>query len=330
MNRSLRATVRAPMAEAPKRIEVPAGKPPERVDKLIVDALGLSRARAKVLFEDGAVKVNGKRVRKGALAAGGDVVEVVLSAQAEVVAAEVAPEPQPELSLRVAFEDAAVVILDKPAGMPSHPLQPGERGTAANFLVARYPECLATNPAALREGGLVHRLDVETSGLLAAARTPEAHQELRAAFTARAVDKRYLAAVSGPLADEGEIEFPVAHAPGDARKMIALGSDDEAARLKARPARTSFKVLERKGDASLLEVRIDTGVMHQIRVHLSAVGAPILGDALYGGPPSPGLTRQFLHAAKLGFISPASGQRIEAESPLPEDLARAWAAVVAE
>lgn len=312
------------MADELKRIEIPAGQPPERIDKVLVDALGLSRARAKKLFEDGFVKVNGKRVRKGVMAGGGDVVEVHLSDEASQPASEVAPEPQPELSVKVAYEDAAVVVLDKPAGMPSHPLKAGERGTAANFLAARFPECLAANPEAPREAGLVHRLDIETSGLLAAARTPEAHQALRAAFTARAVDKRYLAAVRGPLADEGEIELPIAHAPGDARKMRATGSETEADRLKARPARTTFKVLERKGESALLEVRIDTGVMHQIRVHLSAIGAPILGDALYGGAEVPGLPRQFLHAALLGFQSPATGQPVQVESPLPEALQEVW------
>jgi len=320
------------MSNALHRIEVPASAQPERVDKLLVDVLALSRARAKKLFDDGAVRINGKRVRKGVMALPGDVVEVSLSPEAERVPSQVAPEPQPELQLRIAFEDSAMVVLDKPPGMPSHPLDPGEHGTAANFLAARFPECLGANPAAPREAGLVHRLDTDTSGLLAAARTPEAHAALRAAFTARAVDKRYLAAVSGPLGDEGEIELPVAHAPGDARKMVALGSESEATRLKARPARTSFRVLERKGDASLLEVRIDTGVMHQIRVHLSAIGAPILGDALYGGPASPGLSRHFLHAARLGFQSPAGDlpaerRAIEVQSALPEDLDQAWRAL---
>jgi len=318
------------MAVDRKRVELPADQAAERVDKLIVDALQLSRARAKKLFDEGLVRKNGKRVRKGDMAQGGDVLEVDLLPEDAVVPSQVAPEPQPELALGIAYEDASVVVLDKPSSMPSHPLQPGERGTAANFLVARFPECVAANPAAPREAGLVHRLDTETSGLLAAARTPEAHQALRAAFAARAVDKHYLAAVTGPLADEGEIELPVAHHPRDERKMIALGSEDEALRLKAREARTSFRVLQRKGDASLLEVRIDTGVMHQIRVHLSAIGAPILGDALYGGPPLPKLTRHFLHAAKLGFTSPAKGERVDVESALPAELQDAWDALPSE
>lgn len=313
-----------------KRIELPAGAAPERIDKVLVDALGLSRARAKKLFEEGFVKVNGKRVRKGVMAGGGDVVEVHLPAEAAQPASQAAPEAESALEVRVAYEDPAVVVLDKPAGMPSHPLQPGEHGTAANFLMARFPECLTANPEAPREAGLVHRLDIETSGLLAAARTPEAHQALRAAFSARTVDKRYLAAVRGPLADEGEIELPIAHAPGDARKMLATGAETEAAKLKARPARTTFKVLERKGDDSLLEVRIDTGVMHQIRVHLSAIGAPILGDALYGGPAVPGLTRQFLHAALLGFTSPGTGQQVVVESPLPQALQDVWESLKAD
>ena len=313
-----------------QRLDLPASHPAERIDKVLVDALGLSRARAKKLFDDGAVRLNGKRVRKGAIAAPGDVIDVVLSAEAQVAPAEVPPIAQPELELKVAFEDAWVVVIDKPAGMPSHPLSPGELGTVANFLAARFPECVAANPAAPREAGLVHRLDTDTSGLLAAARTPAAHQALRAAFSARTVDKAYVAAVCGPLADSGAIELPVAHAPGDARKMVALGSADAALRLKARDARTTFEVRARKGDCSLLEVRIDTGVMHQIRVHLSAVGAPILGDLLYEGPPSPRLERQFLHAAKLGWPHPDTGARVTVESPLPEDLRSAWDAAPAD
>lgn len=313
----------APDVPARERVQLPAGQAPERVDKVLVEAFGLSRARAKVLFEDGAVKVNGSRVRKGAMVAGGDVIEVVLSTEATVDPAQTPPEPQPELALTVAYQDAAVVVLEKPPGMASHPLKAGERGTAANFLAAHFPECVGANPAAPREAGLVHRLDIDTSGLLAAARTPSAHEALRQAFAARAVDKRYQAAVFGPIADEGEIELPLAHAPGDARRMVACGSEDEATRLKARPARTSFHVLERRGEASLLRVRIDTGVMHQIRVHLSAVGAPILGDALYGGPAIDGLPRHFLHASALGFQSPA-GTRVELESALAADLAAVW------
>jgi 23S rRNA pseudouridine1911/1915/1917 synthase len=139
------------------------------------------------------------------------------------------------------------------------------------------------------------------------------------------VEKIYLAAVSGPIGDEGLIELPLAHDPRDKRKMLALGSDDLATQYKARQARTSFKVLERAIDRSVLEVRIDTGVMHQIRAHLAAIGAPILGDALYGGEALPGLKRHFLHATKLGFMHPMLGQRVDVESPLPPDLVKAWA-----
>ena len=311
---------------ARERVQLPAGKAPERVDKVIGEAFKLSRTRTKALFEEGAVKVNGSRVPKGAMVGGGDIIEVELSAEATVDHAQTPPEPQSELALTVAYQDAAVVVIDKPAGMASHPLKAGERGTVANFLAAAFPECLTAHPAAPREAGLVHRLDIDTSGLLAAARTPAAHEGLRAAFAARVVDKRYLAAVFGPLADEGEIELPLAHAPGDARRMVACGSDDEATRLKARAARTSFHVLERRGEASLLRVRIDTGVMHQIRVHLSAVGAPILGDALYGGLAIAKLSRHFLHASALGFQSPA-GSRVDLESPLPADLSTVWDAL---
>jgi 23S rRNA pseudouridine1911/1915/1917 synthase len=303
--------------------QLPEGHAPVRLDKALVELLGLSRARAKKLLDDDAVRVNGRRSRKGVNVSGGDTIEVVEGAEA-VSDPRAPPVPQPELVVRVAYQDASLVVLDKPAGMPSHPLLPDERGTAANFLAAHFPECVQANAEEPREAGLVHRLDVETSGLLAAARTPEAHAALRAAFAARTVDKRYTALCSGPLADEGEIELPLAHAPNDKRKMVALGSSEQAQKLKAREAHTEFKVLARKGDFSLLQVRIDTGVMHQIRVHLSAIGAPIVGDTLYGGPALAGLSRHFLHAARLGVTSPATQQLVQLESPLPQELQSVW------
>jgi 23S rRNA pseudouridine1911/1915/1917 synthase len=309
---------------SPKRLTLPEGQAPTRLDKVLVELLDLSRARAKKLLEDDAVRVNGRRLKKGLMVKGGDVIEVKEGAEA-VVDPNASPEPQPDLPVRVAYEDAHLVVFEKPSGMPSHPLQVGERGTVANFIAARFPECLKVAPEALREAGLVHRLDTETSGLVCAARTAEAHAALRQAFSLRAVEKIYLAAVSGPIGDEGLIELPLAHDPRDKRKMLALGSDDLATQYKARQARTSFKVLERAIDRSVLEVRIDTGVMHQIRAHLAAIGAPILGDALYGGEALPGLKRHFLHATKLGFMHPMLGQRVDVESPLPPDLVKAWA-----
>jgi 23S rRNA pseudouridine1911/1915/1917 synthase len=205
--------------------------------------------------------------------------------------------------------------------MPSHPLEPGEKGTAANALVGRFPELARIGPAA-REGGLVHRLDTDTSGLLLAARTEAAHAMLRAQFSARTVEKGYLALVAGEIHAGGEIALPLLHDPRDPRRMQAASDPDYAQEHGARPAVTRFLPLERRSGFTLLDVEIATGVMHQIRAHLSFIGHPLAGDALYGGPHVAGLSRHFLHAARLAFAHP-DGSRARFESPLPPDLADA-------
>ncbi len=231
-----------------------------------------------------------------------------------------APAPEASLALTVLHEDPEVLVLDKPAGMAPHPLEAGERGTLANAIAARYPECVAAS-ADPREAGLVHRLDLETSGCIAAARTAEAYRVLRAAFGEGRVEKRYLALVGGLPPAEGEIALPLASDPKDRRRVWPCGSQAEAERLGAQPALTRYRLLERAGPFALLEVEIVTGARHQIRAHLAAVGAPVAGDALYGGPEVAGLSRQFLHAARLAFDHPAGRGRVQAASPLPADLA---------
>jgi 23S rRNA pseudouridine1911/1915/1917 synthase len=278
-----------------------------RVDVWLASALELSRTRVKELLEKGAVRIGGRPPRKGDRTVAGARVEVTLPDE------DPRPVPQPELSLDVIHLDPQLVAVDKPSGMPSHPLEPGERGTVVNALVARHPEC-ADASADPREGGLVHRLDTLTSGVLLAARTAEAWQTVRDAFSGRQVDKRYLAVVTGPVADEGEIDLPLRHRADHVEPALSGGG---------REALTDFRVLSRAGDASLLEVRIHTGVLHQIRAHLAAIGAPVLGDQDYGGRPLPGLDRFFLHAARLGLAHPATGSRLEVAAPLPPELRRA-------
>ena len=290
-----------------RTVEVPPDAAGQRLDVWLAGALGLSRAKVKELLESGAVRQGGRRIRKGDRTVAGARLDV------ELPSADLRPVPEPDAPLTVLHADALLVAVDKPAGWPSHPLLPDERGTVVNALVARYPE-LPDASEDPREGGLVHRLDTETSGVLLAARTRPAWEAVRAAFDRREVDKRDRAAVSGPLADAGEIDLPLRHRADHVEPAPAGGG---------REASSRFRVLSRKGDLSLVEVRILTGVLHQIRAHLAAIGAPVLGDALYGGRPVPGLERFFLHAASLGLEHPGTGRPITFDAPLPPELGAA-------
>ena len=291
---------------------VPEGAAPERLDRAVAKLFGISRGRAMEWIAEGRVRVDGRRAPKGAPVQPGARISVARPPSDQ-------PVPQPDLPIRIVHADAHVVVADKPAGMPSHPLKPGEKGTAANALVGRFPELAGVGPAA-REGGLVHRLDTDTSGLLLAARTAAAHAMLRAQFAARTVEKGYLALVAGEIQAGGEIALPLLHDPRDPRRMQAASDPEYAAEHGARAAVTRFLPLERRGGFTLLEVEIPTGVMHQIRAHLAFIGHPLAGDALYGGPQLPGLSRHFLHANRLAFAHP-DGSRARYESALPPDLA---------
>jgi 23S rRNA pseudouridine1911/1915/1917 synthase len=297
---------------------VPGDAARDRLDRALSRLFGVSRGRAMEWIAEDRVRVDGRRAPKGAQVGPGARVSVRRPPPD-------APAPQPELPLRIVHADAHLVVADKPAGMPSHPLKPGETGTAANALVGRFPELSMVGPAP-REGGLVHRLDTDTSGLLLAARTDAAHALLRAQFAARTVEKGYLALVAGELHAGGEIDVPLAHDPRDARKVRAASDPEWAEVHGARPATTRFTPVERRAGFTLVEVEIATGVLHQIRAHLAFIGHPLAGDALYAGPDLPGLSRHFLHAARLAFAHP-DGSRPRFDSPLPEDLASVLAAL---
>jgi 23S rRNA pseudouridine1911/1915/1917 synthase len=299
------------MTELDER-EVPADAAPDRLDRAVAKLFGVSRGRAMEWIAEGRVRIGGKRAPKGAPVQPGARISVALPPPDQ-------PAPEPDLPIRIVHADAHLIVADKPAGMPSHPLKPGEKGTAANALVGRFPELAQVGPSP-REGGLVHRLDTDTSGLLLAARTDAAHAMLRAQFSARTVEKGYLALVGGEIHAGGEIALPLLHDPRDPRRMQAASDPEYAAEHGARAAVTRFLPLERKGGFTLLEVEIPTGVMHQIRAHLAFIGHPLAGDALYGGPEAPGLSRHFLHAARLAFAHP-DGSRVRYQSPLPPDLA---------
>jgi 23S rRNA pseudouridine1911/1915/1917 synthase len=235
-------------------------------------------------------------------------------------------EPQPEdIPLRIVHEDAALLVLDKPAGLVVHPGAGTSSGTLVNALLARVRD-LSGVGGVLRPG-IVHRLDRGTSGLLLVAKSDEAHRALARQFANRTVEKEYLAVVLGvPARSSGEIDAPIGRDPVHRRRMSVRAP-------RGRAARTSWSVEERFDGAALLRVRIHTGRTHQIRVHLASIGHPVAGDPLYGGtrtPPSRGaaalealssLARPALHAARLAFTHPSSGARLVFEAPLPADLA---------
>jgi len=296
-----------------RTVQLPVDAAGRRLDVVVGEVLGLSRARVKSLFEAGAVRVDGRRPHKGDRATGGARLEVELGEEA------LALVPEPGLELRLLYQDAWLVAVDKPAGMPSHPLKAGETGTAANALVARCPDVAAAGED-IREGGLVHRLDIETSGVLLAARDRLTWAAVRTLFQERSVDKRYWALVSGPIEEVGAIDLPLRH-KGETRVEPAADGGEAG-----REALSDFRVLGRSGDLALVEVRILTGVLHQVRAHLAAIGAPVVGDVLYGGRPFSGLPRFFLHARSVSLRHPATGAALHVESPLPEELQQALAA----
>lgn len=293
------------------RFQAPA---PGRVDKLVAaHAGGASRRRVAALFAAGHVRVDGRVAQKGQIVAAGATIEVAAQPASD---ADLRPVPEPGLVLPVLFEDAALVVVDKPAGMPSHPLRPGETGTAANALVAHHPAC-ADAGEDTREAGLVHRLDTDTSGVLVAARTRDAWSSVRAAFARGAVHKRYLALVHGAPTGAGS-DVPLEHR---GKRMVAGAYGDPA----ALPAETRWHVLEQIGPFHLLECTAHTGRMHQVRVHLALAGAPIVGDATYGAALAPSLPGElplrghFLHAVSISLPHPLTGATLTIEAPLPAD-----------
>jgi 23S rRNA pseudouridine1911/1915/1917 synthase len=284
-----------------------------RLDRALADALGLGRAAVKEAFQLGRVRVEGRRARAADPAREGLLVAI------EVEGAAGPPAPEPGTPLRVLAESPRWVVVDKPPGVATHPLRPGERGTLAGAVAARFPECAAASADA-REGGAVHRLDAGTSGCVLFARDRAAWEALRGALSRREVEKTYQALVAGRVDAGGVCSVPLAQLGG---RSVAV---PDPARLPARagtprPAETRYEPVRAFERHTLLEVRIPTGAMHQIRAHLAWLGHPVAGDVEYGGEAAvlPGLSRQFLHAARLGFQRPEGG-RAEVESPLPPDL----------
>ena len=299
----------------------------ERLDRWLADRLGTSRSRVAGLIEDGRVLVNGAPASKSDRPSPGDRIEVRVPAPAPI-------EPEPEdLPLEIVYEDDVLAVVDKPAGMVVHPAPGHASGTLVNALLARLDRIAAVG-APLRPG-IVHRLDRDTSGLLVVAKTDEAHRALSRDLARREVGRGYLAASWGHLdEDRDTIDLPLGRDPRDrTRRAVVEGG---------RRAVTHVRRLERWTSADLVALKLETGRTHQIRVHLKAVGHPVVGDPLYapgwergfvgaGGRWAEELAartdRLFLHAARLAFRHPASGEPMTFTSELPEPLggAVAWA-----
>lgn len=295
-------------------LTVPPGTGPIRLDRFLTTCVpGCSRRSAQRAVAAGRVRVNGRTARKGQLIASGDVVGV-----AEELYAPPTLQPNPRLVVHVLYEDEALIAIDKPAGMPSHALRGEETDTAANFLLARYPE-LAEIGKKDREPGIVHRLDTDTSGVLLAARTAAAFRMVRQQFAAHQVRKEYLAVVDGDVAAAGEVRAAIAHERHNRRKMRVSAAGGPVAGV--RRAVTGYRPLERFGAHTVLAVEIPTGVTHQIRVHLASIGHPIVGDRLYGGAPRDGdPPRQLLHATRLTVVHPQTGQSLTVWCKPPADF----------
>ena len=320
------ADERTERTERTERIEVTGELAGARLDRLIAQQLGgVSRARAKALFLAQAVTVvdgegRRRRVAKGERAVAGTVLEVRLPAAVDRAAAVADPEAAAGL-LTVLAESDHWVAVDKPAGIPSAPLTAGERGTMANALVARYPEMRDVGYGP-REPGLVHRLDTGTSGVLVAARSTVAFAAVTAALKAGAVDKRYLLVCSGAsIAAAGEITLPLAADPKNRRRVRACRDEREVKRLHGRAATTRYQVLRRVGELALVEAHAPRAQRHQIRAHLAALGAPLIGDTLYGGAPWAGHQRHALHASAFRWDGAAGVAALDVTAPLPADLA---------
>jgi len=292
-------------APPPIRLEVPANASGVRLDRFLAEPLG-SRAKAQSLIEAELVQVDGRVRLKSHTVAPGEVIEAWPGEDA-VVVSEAAGAP-----FAIAYEDDALLVVDKPAGVVVHPARGHWTGTLAQALAAH-----GAGGGDPSRAGIVHRLDRDTSGLLVVAKNDDVHRALKAELAARKLRREYLALVEGrPPARTGTIDAPIGRHRRE-RTLMSVDTDD------GREARTHFELERMLPAATLVRVVLETGRTHQIRVHMAAIGHPVCGDAQYGTRGLYGLKRQFLHATRLAFEHPVGGEPIDVTSPLPDDLAAA-------
>lgn len=280
----------------------------ERLDKLVAAQFPvLSRMQVQAMIKAGDVQVDGNTVKPGVKLHGGETVTVTLPGQVENTALE--PEAIP---LEVVYEDDALAVVDKPAGMVVHPGVGNATGTLVHAILARWPQ-IAAMPDPDHRKGIVHRLDKDTSGLILVAKTADALQHLMHQFQARTVEKRYIALLERtPKTRQGRIEAPIGRDPKQRKKMAVIHD--------GKPAVTEFAVLDDafRDEAALVEFRLLTGRTHQIRVHAAFIGCPVVGDRVYGfRKQRTRMKRHFLHAAHMTFSHPVTGESMHFESPLP-------------
>ncbi len=290
------------------RLSAGPGDAGKRLDHYLQEHLAAySRARIQSWIKDGRVRVEGGPAKASHLVHAGQ--------QIDVEPAELPPlrADAENLPIEILYRDDAVIAVDKPAGLTVHAGAGAHSGTLVNRLVHHF-QSLSQVGGELRPG-IVHRLDKETSGVILVARTDAAHRNLAEQFASRSVEKIYLALVHGSVRnDSGRITKPIARDPVRRTRMTARIAT-------GRSALTEYRVLERFDGFTLLEIRLGTGRTHQIRVHMADLRHPVAGDKLYGRPPGQhSAPRMFLHAARIGFLSPATGQRVTVEAPLPGTL----------
>jgi 23S rRNA pseudouridine1911/1915/1917 synthase len=293
---------------------------PARLDKALAEATGLSRARVQGLIDEGRVDVAGKTATAASMkVAEGTPFRIIISAAMPAqAAAEIIP-------LNVAYEDAHLIVVDKPAGMVVHPAVGNITGTLVNALLHHCRGQLSGINGVARPG-IVHRIDKDTSGLLVVAKSDAAHEGLAVQFAAHTVHRRYIAVTAGhPSPATGTINARVGRSDSDRKKMTVLPNISS----RGKTAITHYKVLERLNEAAVIECRLETGRTHQVRVHCASIGHPLLGDPAYGRTPKSlrpvlerlGFARQALHAAELGFVHPVTGENIRFSSDIPQDMA---------